>query len=265
MQIWGMHCCGIVRRAIEALRLIFGIFEFTSLGGELMTYLLPNIRKRKGFTESITRFYAASVVLAFEQLHSLMIAYRDLKPENIVLNKKGYGVVVDFGLAKEIDEGQTYTYCGTPDYMAPEIIRGTGHDWAVDDWTLGIFLFEMTNGTAPFYARNPSIRNRKILKGFENVRIPPHFSPGLTSLITSLLTSDQSKRLGRTQNGVKGIINHRWFAGFDWEAFKEQTLEAPIEVSIPADIKTLGKKPEGQQTFPESDWWPDLDNIDSTW
>ena len=234
-----------------------------------MSYLVKKARIGKGFTEDATRFYAASVVLAFEQLHSLMIAYRDLKPENIVLTKKGYGVVVDFGLAKEIDEGQTYTFCGTPDYLAPEIIRGTGHDWAVDYWGLGVFLFEMTNGTAPFYATNQARRTRKILKGFEFVKVPSHFSGGLSDLISNLLMNDQSKRLGRTQNGVQGIINHWWFAGFDWEGFKEQSLEAPIEPIIPADIKTIGKtKAMGSSVFqetthaPNTDWWPDLKNLE---
>lgn len=233
-----------------------------------MPFLVKKSRTGKGFTEDVTRFYAASVVQAFNQLHKLMIAYRDLKPENIVLTKNGYGVVVDFGLAKEIDEGQTYTFCGTPDYLAPEIIRGTGHDWAVDCWGLGVFLFEMANGTAPFFATNQARRTRKILKGFEFVRVPGHFSGGLTDLISELLTDDQSKRLGRTKRGTQAIINHRWFAGFDWDAFEAKTMEAPIKVNIPEDIKTLGKKPGVDKAFqeashaPESDWWPDLENLD---
>ena len=234
-----------------------------------MPYLVKQARQSRtpgGFKEDVTRFYAASVVLAFEQLHECMIAYRDLKPENIVLTKKGYGTLVDFGLAKEIDDGQTYTFCGTPDYLAPEIIRGTGHDWAVDYWGLGVFLFEMTNGTAPFYAPNQARRTRKILKGFEYVRVPSHFSGGLTDLISNLLVNDQSKRLGRTQNGVQNIKSHRWFAGFDWDSFGEQTLEAPIQPKLPADIKELGKKKAASNAFkdaefaPDSDWWPDLAN-----
>lgn len=79
---------------------------------------LKKTPERKGFPEDITKFYAASVILAFEVLHQSMTAYRDLKPENIVLNKKGYGVLVDFGLAKEISGEQTWTLCGTPDYLA---------------------------------------------------------------------------------------------------------------------------------------------------
>lgn len=120
-SILGMHC------AMQDKKYLYFLLDLQP-GGELMSYLI----KHRRFTEDVTRFYAASVILAFEQLHSIMIAYRDLKPENVVLDKNGFGILVDFGLAKEIDEGQTFTFCGTPDYLAPEIIRGTGHDWAVD-------------------------------------------------------------------------------------------------------------------------------------
>mmetsp|Transcript_7714 Transcript_7714/g.11571 ORF Transcript_7714/g.11571 Transcript_7714/m.11571 type:complete len:731 (-) Transcript_7714:119-2311(-) len=254
-NILGIHC------AMQDKKNLYFLLDLLP-GGELMTYLRKCIRLGGGFSEDVTRFYAATVVRAYEQLHTFMIAYRDLKPENIVLNKNGYGVVVDFGLAKEIDEGQSFTLCGTPDYLAPEIIRGTGHDWAVDYWGLGIFLFEMTHGTAPFYATNQSRRARRILKGFECVRMPSHFSGGLSDIITKLLNGDQSKRFGRTHNGVKDIINHYWFAGFDWERFSEQSMTAPIQPDIPNDIKTLGKKETQMKDSDiaiDSDWWPDLD------
>ena len=154
-------------------------------------------------------------------------------------------------------------------YSLHQQIRGTGHDWGVDYWGLGVFLFEMTNGTAPFYATNQARRTRKILKGFEFVKVPSHFSGGLTDLVTSLLVQDQSKRLGRMQNGVQGIKNHRWFAGFDWEAFLEQHLDAPIQPDIPEPITKLGKKKVDNKHFqdaayaPASEWWPDLKHIDN--
>ncbi|EJK70914.1 hypothetical protein THAOC_07689, partial [Thalassiosira oceanica] len=224
-------------------------------GGNLMYHL----KKNRKFSEATTRFYAANVVLAFEELHSLVIAYRDLKPENIVLSEKGYGVMVDFGLAKEVDDGQTYTFCGTPDYLAPEIIRGTGHDWGVDYWCLGIFLYELTNGSAPFLARNPLSRTRKILKGVEYINMPTHFSNGLIDLITSLLDNDQSKRLGRMSNGVQDIMNHRWFAGIDWEGLLKQSISAPITPDLPEDLTELGSETiTSADLIPDSDWHPDL-------
>ena len=230
------------------------IYFLTDLlpGGELMDHFL----KRGKLTEEMTRFYAASIVLAFEEIHLNTIAYRDLKPENMCLDRNGYCVLVDFGLAKEIDEGQTFTFCGTPDYLAPEIIRGTGHDWGVDYWGLGILLYELTSGVAPFYANNQSRRARKILEGYQLVTPPAHFSGRLNSLIEKLLVADQSSRLGRTQNGVQGIKNHRWFAGFDWQGLLDKKIEVPIKPEVAADIKSLGRPDTTPDNAPVSDWNP---------
>jgi serine/threonine protein kinase len=181
-----------------------------------------------------------------------------------VLDKRGYGVLVDFGIAKYV-EGLTYTFCGTPDYLSPEIIRCTGHNWAVDYWALGIFLFEMTKGAPPFRVngRRPIEREKKILKGFDLVNVPQYFTSGLTDLISRLLITDQTKRLGRTQNGVQGIKNHRWFAGFDWEGFENQSINAPLIPRLPQDIKEIGNVMDSRlkqevDATPYSDWWPDL-------
>jgi len=127
----------------------------------------------------------------------------------------------------------------------------------------------MTNGTAPFYAKDKDHRTRNILDGYEFVRVPSHFSGGLRDLISNLLIDNPSKRLGRTLNGVQGIKNHRWFAGFDWECFGDQTMMAPIQPTIPPDIKTIGKKKAGDSFFhdaqhaPASDWWPNLKGRDT--
>ncbi|KAL7452380.1 hypothetical protein ACHAWC_004103 [Mediolabrus comicus] len=250
--ILGMHNC------MQDERYLYFLIDLLP-GGELMNYH----RKYRKFTEAMSKFYTASVILAFERLHSELIAYRDLKPENMVLDKDGYSVLVDFGLAKQIEEGQTYTFCGTPDYLAPEIIRGTGHDWGVDYWELGIFLFETVHGRAPFYSSTPTRRTRKILKGYSYVAVPSQFSEALSDLISHLLVADQSKRLGRTQHGIQGIKNHRFFAGFDWDGLQERRIEPPIKPKIPQDMKTLGKKQQDDDSMvPKSEWNPDLKTLE---
>jgi cGMP-dependent protein kinase len=120
-------------------------------GGELCEMLYFEAK----FPEDWTIFYAASVLTALAHMHERKIAYRDLKTENLVLDESGYVKVVDFGLAKKITSGQTYTFCGTPDYLAPEVILNEGYDWGVDYWGLGVLIYEMTAGVAPFFADNP--------------------------------------------------------------------------------------------------------------
>lgn len=139
-----------------------------ALGGELFTYL----RRKDRFEEPIARFYIASVVLVFQHMHSKSIAYRDLKPENILLDTEGFMKLADFGLAKVVND-RTWTLCGTPDYLAPEIILNKGHDKAVDYWALGILMYELMAGSAPFYAHDPMQIYALIIQG--NVRFPSHF------------------------------------------------------------------------------------------
>lgn len=139
-----------------------------ALGGELFTHL----RQRGRFDESGSQFYSASVLLAFRHMHEQSIVYRDLKPENLILDSDGYLKVVDFGLAKKVVD-RTWTLCGTPDYLAPEIILNKGHDKAVDYWALGVLIFELTAGFVPFYADDPMQVYHLILQG--NIKFPSHF------------------------------------------------------------------------------------------
>lgn len=200
-------------------------------GGELCELLYHETQ----FSEGWSMFYSASVLTAFGHMHERKVAYRDLKPENLVLDEKGFVKIVDFGLAKKITSGQTYTFCGTPDYLAPEVILNEGYDWAVDYWGLGVLIYEMTAGVAPFYAESPMETYEKVLSG--HVHIPAHFSRSCANLIKKLLHTSQSKRLGRTVGGATTVMSHPWFTGFDWDALVNQKMRTPYlpEVRDPDD------------------------------
>jgi cGMP-dependent protein kinase len=242
-------------RAMQDDKHIYFLLEVL-LGGELFKFL----RQENQFPESWSKFYAASVLLAFRDMHSRKIAYRDLKPENIVLDSNGYLKLVDFGLAKKIDSGKTWTLCGTPDYLAPEVILNEGHDWAVDYWALGVLLYEMTAGTPPFYADDPMEIYEKILSG--NVLIPSHFSKGLSDIVKKLLRTYQSKRLGRTKGGTAAVMKHKWFSGFDWDALMNKTMHVPIKPKVKhmEDMSNFDSYPTDvdQDPKPCPQWTPDL-------
>ncbi|GMH66494.1 hypothetical protein TL16_g04447, partial [Triparma laevis f. inornata] len=205
-------------------RYIYFVLELL-LGGELFTFL----RNETQFSETWSRFYSASVLMAFCQIHGRKIAYRDLKPENLVMDADGFLKIVDFGLAKVVS-GKTWTLCGTPDYLAPEIILNEGHDLAVDYWALGVLIYEMTAGMPPFYADDPMEVYEKILSG--HVSIPSHFSKSLSDITKKLLKTYQSKRLGNTKGGTGAVMKHKWYAGFDWDALLNRKIDVPIKPRV---------------------------------
>lgn len=206
--------------AIQDSQNIYFLLE-SLLGGELCDMLYS----MKKFPEPWAKFYSASVVFAFFHMHSRTIAYRDLKPENLVLDRRGYVKIVDFGLAKKVKDGKTWTWCGTPDYLAPEIILNEGHDWAVDYWALGVLLIELTTGDAPFADDNPMEVYQKILAG--NYTVPPNISDELSGLLPKLLNPTPSKRLGRTIGGGGAVLQHKWYADLDCDALLERRIAVP--------------------------------------
>ncbi|KAL3279820.1 hypothetical protein HHI36_017326 [Cryptolaemus montrouzieri] len=191
-------------------------------GGEMFSHL----RQQKKFSEELTRFYSAQVILAFEYIHYVGIVYRDLKPENILVDKDGYLKLTDYGFCKKIDDQRTYTLCGTPEYLAPEIILSQGYNKSVDWWALGILMFEMAAGYPPFYARDPMKIYEKIVSG---KYIPAnHFSKSLKDLIGNILQVDRTKRYGVMKDGANDVKRHVFFKDTLWSTILFKTAKPPI-------------------------------------
>lgn len=175
-------------------------------GADLATVL----RFHHIFDDHTARFVAAGVMLAFEHLHAQGIAFRDLKPENVRLTSIGYPRLTDFTCAKLLLDARTYTVCGTPGYMAPEMIMGRGHTTAVDWWTLGVLIFEMLAGYTPFYDKNPMVSCEKVLSG--HIVWPTHVGMEARALISQLLHVKATKRLGVHRDSPMLLRHEAWFA-----------------------------------------------------
>ncbi|XP_053957757.1 cGMP-dependent protein kinase, isozyme 2 forms cD5/T2 isoform X2 [Anastrepha ludens] len=205
------------------------------LGGELWTIL----RDRCKFDDATTRFYTACVVEAFQYLHSRNIIYRDLKPENLLLDEKGYVKLVDFGFAKKLQSGRkTWTFCGTPEYVAPEVILNRGHDISADYWSLGVLMFELLTGTPPFTGSDPMRTYNIILKGIDAIEFPRDITRNASNLIKKLCRDNPAERLGYQRGGISEIQKHRWFDGFYWLGLQNRTLEPPIKPAVKSVIDT---------------------------
>ncbi|ELK00958.1 cGMP-dependent protein kinase 1, beta isozyme [Pteropus alecto] len=211
---------------------------------------------RGSFEDSTTRFYTACVVEAFAYLHSKGIIYRDLKPENLILDHRGYAKLVDFGFAKKIGFGKkTWTFCGTPEYVAPEIILNKGHDISADYWSLGILMYELLTGSPPFSGPDPMKTYNIILRGIDMIEFPKKIVKNAANLIKKLCRDNPSERLGNLKNGVKDIQKHKWFEGFNWEGLRKGTLTPPIipSVASPTDTSNFDSFPEDNDEPPPDD------------
>lgn len=207
---------------------LFMIMDYIE-GGELFSLL----RKSQRFPTPVAKFYAAEVFLAIEYLHELDIIYRDLKPENILLDKNGHIKLTDFGFAKEVSD-VTYTLCGTPDYIAPEVVATKPYNKSVDWWSFGILIFEMLTGYTPFYDPTPMKTYENILNG--TITYPDYLPPDILDLLQKLIVKDLSQRLGNLQDGSDGIKNHPWFKEVIWERLLSRDIETPYEPPITSGI-----------------------------
>ncbi|KAH9981507.1 kinase-like domain-containing protein [Lactifluus volemus] len=190
-------------------------------GGELFTHL----RRAGRFSPDVTRFYLATIILALKYLHSFNIIYRDLKPENLLLDNRGYLRLTDFGFAKVVDD-RTWTLCGTPEYLAPEIIQSDGHGKPADWWACGILAYEMMVGHPPFFDETAYGIYDRILKG--KIQWPRDMDPLSRNLIKGFLHPDRTKRLGNLLAGADDVLDHPWFRGVDWDALERREIRAPI-------------------------------------
>lgn len=206
---------------------LYMLMEFVN-GGELFAHL----RKVGRLENDHARFYAGLVVLALQYLHSLMVVYRDIKPENVLIDFQGHIKITDFGFAK-IVEDKTFTLCGTPEYLAPEMVQAKGHNKGVDWWALGVLMFEMLAGYPPFTAENPYGIYQKVLKG--EVVFPRHFDVKVKELIKRLLVLDRGKRFGCLKSGAEDVKKHKWFKVVDWDIMLNRGLVPPF---IPA-VKSI--------------------------
>ncbi|BGP04821.1 cAMP-dependent protein kinase catalytic subunit [Rhodotorula toruloides] len=208
---------------------LYMVMDFVA-GGELFSLL----RKSQRFPDPVAKFFAAEVALALDYLHSLDIIYRDLKPENILLGADGHVKITDFGFAKHVPD-ITWTLCGTPDYLAPEIVQSRGYNKSVDWYALGVLMFEMLAGYPPFFTEdsNPMRLYEKIISG--KIRYPAYFTPEAKDLLKSLLTTDITKRFGNLANGSRDIFGHVWFQEVDWERLYRKEIPAPYVPKVEGD------------------------------
>jgi serine/threonine protein kinase len=211
-------------------------------GGELFYHL-----GRAGrFSEQRAKLYAAEMVSALGYLHSRKIVYRDLKPENILLDKQGHVQITDFGLSKENVDGNdsAHSFCGTPEYLAPEVVTRSGHGRAADWWSFGSLLYEMMTGLPPFYSRDRERLFHKIMHA--PLRLPRSITAEARDLLVCLLQRNPERRLGSSECDCLDIMRHPFFAEIDWDALDRREYPpsfVPNGVSL-TDSKLHALRPD---------------------
>eukprot|EP00301_Raphidiophrys_heterophryoidea_P002920 c11346_g2_i2.p1 GENE.c11346_g2_i2~~c11346_g2_i2.p1 ORF type:complete len:423 (+),score=113.47 c11346_g2_i2:699-1967(+) len=213
---------------------LYILMEYVT-GSDLFAYM-----QEYRFNEYTVKFFAAQIILTLEYLHSLNIVFRDLKPENLLVDWKGYLKLTDFSFAKSIRNTRTSTFCGTPCYIAPEIILQEGHGLCVDWWALGILIFEMIQGHPPFDNENVVELYDAILT-VNPVLSNDKFSDDCADLVRGLLTKDPEMRLGA--KGPHEVKEHPFFDDFDWDGVMHRTVGSPLPTHM-IEAVSAGNNPE---------------------
>ncbi|XP_067680069.1 RAC-gamma serine/threonine-protein kinase-like isoform X1 [Haliotis asinina] len=207
-------------------RLCF-VMEYVN-GGELFFHL----SRDRVFSEDRTRFYGAEIISALGYLHENNIVYRDLKLENLLLDKDGHIKIADFGLCKEEMHfgASTSTFCGTPEYLAPEVLEDNDYGRAVDWWGTGVVMYEMMCGRLPFYNRDHDVLFELIL--LQSVKFPRTLSEDAKSLLTGLLAKNPKDRLGGSEADVREIMSHPFFMPINWADLAEKKICPPWKPDV---------------------------------
>lgn len=261
-----------LRYAFQTTKRLYLVTEYCD-GGDLFDYLK---KRGKPFKEPEGRRIAAEILLALEYIHSLGVVYRDLKLENVLLDLDGHVRIADFGLSKLLGKrryssrkpppapsanlriapvkpvNMTKTFCGTREYVAPEMLSGSEYGQSVDLWAFGILLYEILCGRTPFYSRNREEVYLKIENG--PLRFPRSLSPEVRSLICGLLDRNPNTRLGLGPEGINEIKRHPFFQDIDWEGLFERVNHPDniVVEKLPLDVSDPGRGSKSTNTATHS-------------
>lgn len=226
--------------AFQTRHKLYMVFDFMN-GGEIFFHL----RRAGRFPEVLATFYIAEVIAAIDYLHRFDIIYRDLKPENILLDNDGHVKITDFGLSKVGITGvggdagglTTGTFCGTPEYLAPEILQGIGHGKAVDWWSVGVLYYELIVGVPPFFSANRNEMYQRTIKG--ELEIPAYVSPPAQQFLRQMLARRPEERLGSGPSGGDEIKTHPLFHHLDWAALERRQVAPPFKPRLKDGIQDV--------------------------
>ncbi|GIY01629.1 hypothetical protein CEXT_708631 [Caerostris extrusa] len=238
---------GILNSLFRSLRKLSSRTLFDDATNPSLTYkdikTFFHLQRERYFPEPRARFYAAEITSALGYLHSEGIIYRDLKPENILLDFQGHVVLTDFGLSKEglTEKDTTTTFCGTPEYLAPEVLRKQAYDKSVDWWCLGAVLYEMLYGLPPFYSKDTLEMYQNILN--KPLRLRTNISIPARNLLDGLLQKDKNKRLGAVHD-VEDIKKHDFFKVINWIDLEAKAILPPYNPNVRGQMDLKNIDPE---------------------